>query len=305
MSEMTWPPSAAEIEDLHRAGETDLVEFKRQWPDLTNADGKARLAKSVMALANTVPPDRFALLIFGLDEHSLEWAPSVSPTLPSQEAVQSILAAAIVPPTRIRHARREFRGREIDVLGIELSPVRPHYAGREIPGVLSLNLVYVRRGRTVSALTPPEIDALYSEGRARASPPPDASPLRWGFVHTGQWDFAKHLTLRIRNSGQTPVVGVNVLVDVVLRRDPSVLERQHLLTAAILQSGEARDVPVRLDRPNFYKVSHLPNGARSIHQIQNFGTYIGDRWLDVTAQVSYCDTDGLLRSEHQSLAVEA
>src|SRR6266568_4839052 len=51
------PLSNRDLEGLIAIGETDLIEFKRQWYDLDEAEGKARLTQDVLALSNTVRRD--------------------------------------------------------------------------------------------------------------------------------------------------------------------------------------------------------------------------------------------------------
>jgi hypothetical protein len=52
---MEWPPTESEIRALPRR-EHALLEYKRQWYDLSSKQGKAEFVKDVLAMANTTAP---------------------------------------------------------------------------------------------------------------------------------------------------------------------------------------------------------------------------------------------------------
>lgn len=76
------------LADLIRTGETHLVEFKREWWDLTANRGKA---KHVLAMANSLAPGESGFLVFGVEDKKAGGAVVGVSASPPQEAVAQIL----------------------------------------------------------------------------------------------------------------------------------------------------------------------------------------------------------------------
>jgi len=60
--------TAKDLKGLIATGESDLIEFKEKWYDLSVKEGKAVLVKDVLALANTVRPEAPGYLLIGVDD---------------------------------------------------------------------------------------------------------------------------------------------------------------------------------------------------------------------------------------------
>lgn len=168
--EVQWPLSDDDIRLLLTAGESDLLEFKREWFDLRHAEGKAVLAKAVLALANTVRPNDTGFLVFGVEDEKRGYQLIGVKKPPDPETVSNIVADYVHPPADVRCRHYAFGDHVLSVLAVFWSAASPHHSIREFPGILSKNLVYVRRDRTTGTLTLPEIEMMIREKDARLGP---------------------------------------------------------------------------------------------------------------------------------------
>src|SRR5262245_34654502 len=152
---------------LVKAGETDLVEFKREWWDLTTNRGKAQLARHTLAMANTVASGQSGLLIFGVTDSKAGGAIVGVPLTPSQESIAQILDVYTHPAPRIRLSEITYGDKRVSVLEILWNEFQPHYATRDIDTDLSTDAVYVRRAGTVGRLKPTEFEYMVRAKDAR------------------------------------------------------------------------------------------------------------------------------------------
>jgi hypothetical protein len=289
--------SSAELRRAIVGGESDLVEFKRQWPDLTTKEGTARFAKSVLALANTARPDEPGLLLVGVTDDKS--AVGVS-NQPSAERVSNIVSDYVRPPADVQSRDYELDGVTLSGVLVHWSPTRPHHALRDFPGILERDRVYVRRDKTIGILTIPEIEAMIREKDQRLGPVVGQDPIQFGFVQSNVTGGDK-LVARVTNVTTEPVSGVDVQFDVRGLRDPRLVSRQPRLGGATLGPGESREVELRLTDPDFYLVAiDEVTGHRTATLVRDYGRIMGDMWFDVTLHVHYRDRDGFIRHAQQS-----
>lgn len=297
------PLSPEDLEHLVAAGESDLVEFKRQWYDLEQPDGKARLAPDVLALANTVRPDAAGFLLIGVDNKGTVTGVQ---NPPDPETVTNILANYIHPPADIRCRQYTIRGQTVSVLAVSWSPARPHYSPRQHPGILAKEVVYVRRDRTTGTLTLPEIETMLREKDAHLGPLIGQEPIQCGFVQKAEAYKGSGFVVRVTNVTTEPVGGVDVMIDVRNARNPELFYRAPKLGNATLQPGASREVELSLNEIDFYLATFDPStGERKWMSVSNLGAHQGDRWLDVTLHVNYRDRDGFIRHLERHVALDA
>jgi len=294
--------STEDLEKLVAAGESDLVEFKRQWYDLEQPEGKARLAQDVLALANTVRPDAPGFLLIGVDDDRTVVGVQQPP---DPETITNILANYIHPPADVRCRHYEIAGITLSVLTVSWSPARPHHSPRQHPGILAKEVVYVRRDRTTGTLTLPEIELLIREKDARFGPLISREPIQCGFVQKAEAYKGSGLVARVTNVTTEPVGGVDVMIDVRSARNPELFYRARKLGNATLQPGESREVELASREIDFYLATFDPStGGRKWTRV-DFGRHVGDLWLDATLHVDYRDQQGFIRHIEQRVALDA
>jgi hypothetical protein len=291
------------VNSLISAGESDLIEFKRQWYDLEQAEGKARLAQDVLALANTVRPDAPGFLLIGVDNDRTVVGVQEPP---KPETISNILANYIHPPADVRCRHTEIGERTVSILTVSWSPARPHYSPRQHQGILAKDVVYVRRDRTTGTLTLPEIEALIREKDAHFGPLIGREPVQCGFVQKLEAYKGSGLVARVTNVTTEPVGGIDVTIDVQSARNPDLFYRARKVVNVVLPPGESREVELHMNEIDFYLSYFNPaSGERVWTRVADFGRYLGDPWLNATLHVHYRDRDGFIRHVEQRVALDA
>lgn len=299
-----WPLSPDVVADLARRGESDVIEYKRQWQDLDVAANKAQLAKSVLALANTVQVHERAYLLVGVRDEKEGGGIVGVIEPPDPERVITILSNYTMPPINARCRHHETPHGVVSVLEMRGSPAKPHHAPREHGGVLSLNTVYVRRDRVIATLTLPEIEMMIREKDARLGPIRTSRILACGFVGSGAWDTSRVVTARITNLADEPIGGIEVFFDVQVAREPGLFYRLRKLSNVTLEANESREAEFRMNEVTFYQSRDTQPGVRELYSIRDFGTRVGERWLNTTLRVYFRDRDGFIQEETRHLAVD-
>lgn len=300
---LTEPLSEAFLEHLLAAGESDLVEFKREWYGIGHAEGKALLAKDVLALANTVRPNAPGFLVIGVDDERRGSRVVGVEDPPDPETISNIVANYVHPPANLQCRHYSVCGRQVSVIVVSWSPARPHHSVREYTGILSTNVVYVRRDRTIGRMTLPEIESMIREKDARLGPLVTREAIQCGFVQKPNGGGSA-LVARVTNVTTEPVSGVDVAFDVRNARNPEYFYRARKLGNATLGPGESREAELRISEITFYVPTLLETGERQATSPQNFGSFTGDRWLDVTLHVDYRDREGFIRHVEQRVVVD-
>jgi Schlafen, AlbA_2 len=300
-----WPLTDEQLRGVIALGETALVEFKREWWTQNNGAAKAKIARAVMALANSVGPDELALLVVGVDDerHGGGFVPITDAPIP--EAVVQVLSGFIHPPPRIDCRRFILPEGEVSAIAVFHTPTRPHLCIREYSEVLSTKDVYVRRGNQVGTLTVPELERMIREKDASLGPLEERGPVEFGIVAKDDTSV-KQLTFRLQSVLTEPVTQVDVVVDVHVMRDRSICARVRKLTGATLQPGEVIELVISATEieHSLYKVFWV--GEPPKRELVNYHdlTFVGDRWWDVDARVTYRNRDGFLRSQSATAVVD-
>jgi hypothetical protein len=303
--DLSEPPSPAELERIIAAGESDFAEFKQEWWDLDQPVGKALLTKTVLALANSVRPDNPSYLLIGVDDEGEVVGVDNKP-IPAPETVSNILSNYVNPPAALQCRHVEFRQRIVSVLTIAWSPARPHHALRQHEGLLLINVVYVRRDRTIGTLTLPEIERMIREKDAHLGPLIGGEPIQAGFIEKAEVSGGGALVVRVSNVTTEPVTAVDVMFDVRHARNPELFHRTRKLHSVTLSPGESREVQFRPNEIDFYTAPlDIATGERKWFSVRNLGSHIGDHWLDVILHVDYRDRDGFIRHVEQRIALDA
>ena len=142
------------LADLIRMGETDHIEFKREWWDLKTNRGKGLLAKHVLAMANSLATGESGFLIFGVEDPKTGGAVVGVSATPPQETGAQILDIYTNPVPRIRLSELVYEGKKVSILEVVWSEFQPHYATRDVDTDLSTDATYTRRADTVTRTGP-------------------------------------------------------------------------------------------------------------------------------------------------------
>ena len=142
-----WPLTAAQLESVISLGETTLVEFKREWWSGSGTEGKAKIARAVMALSNTVGRAELDLIVIGVADEAVGGSIVSVVAEPASEAAVQILSGYMSPPANIDCRHYDLPAGRVSVIGVFHSEARPHHPTREYSEVLSTRDVYVRRGK--------------------------------------------------------------------------------------------------------------------------------------------------------------
>jgi schlafen family protein len=295
------PLSEELLRQLIRADESDTVEFKQEWYDLSHKEGKALLVKDVLALANTISRETPGFLIIGVDNERRIVGVKQRP---DPETVSNIVAAYVQPPATVRCRHHKVGEVDVSVLTISWSPARPHHSLRDHPGILARNVVYVRRDRTIGTLTLPEIEVMIREKDARLGPLITSEPIQFGVVEKA--DSGRGVLIaRVTNVTGEPVGGVDLMIDVRNARNPELFYRTRKLSNAMLEGGQSREVEFPLGEINFYLATfNQITGDRDWTSVRHLG-HEGDRWFDVTLHLDYRDRNGFIKHLEQRVALDA
>jgi len=277
------------------------VEFKCEWYDLQRKEGKALFVKDVLALANTIDADTTGFLFVGVDDDRKVVGVREGP---DAETISNIIAAYVQPPPNVQCRDHKVGKVEVSVVSIQWSPARPHHSIRDHPGILSRDLVYVRRDRTIGTATLPEIEVMIREKDARLGPIIRGDPIQFGFVERAD-PSTRVLTARVTNVTTEPVGGVDLGIDARNARNPELFYRGLKLSNATLEPGQSREVEFRLSEVTFYLATFDPTtGDRKWSTVRDL-THLGDWWLDITLHVNYRSRDGFIRHLEQRVVLSS
>jgi hypothetical protein len=130
------------IEDILEKGETEIIEFKRGWPD-----SASRVAKELVAFANTWG----GVLIFGInDEHELVGVEEVDRL---KNRVTGVAHQNIAPALDVSIDTRQVEGDNIVLIKVPRGPNQPYSTEEKI---------YRRKGPTSVAISGSEIAKYYA-----------------------------------------------------------------------------------------------------------------------------------------------
>lgn len=290
------------LERLISGRESELVEFKREWYDLQQKEGKATFAKDVLALANTVRPESPGFLLIGVTDDGTMVGVKAPP---DAETVSNILSSYVHPPAPVQCRHHTTGDVVISVLTVAWTPARPHHSLRSHPGILATDAVYVRRDRTIGTATLPELEAMIREKDAHIGPYISGDPIQCGFVQKMEVHTGRPFVARVTNLTTEAITDVSVTIDVRNARNPDLFFRSRKLMNAALNPGESQEVELANNDITFYLATFdRGSGDRGWTNVGDVGRCEGDRWLDVTLHVDYRDRSGMLSHVARSLSVD-
>jgi predicted HTH transcriptional regulator len=106
------------ISALIAGGETDLVEFKREWWDLDSKLGKGHFVKDVLAMANAVTPTESGFIVVGVEDRKVGGGVLGVSNTPPQETVAQILNTYTTPVPRIRLDEALCAGNKLSIIEV-------------------------------------------------------------------------------------------------------------------------------------------------------------------------------------------
>ncbi len=271
--------------------ESNLLEFKREWYELSSKAGKAEFVKDVLALANSTVPTKSGFLVIGIEDDGEERLVGV-PHSPTAEQLAQILASWIEPVPDVSFQQVDVSGTTIDVLEVAHAPFRPYYAIRDFPQVLSTNLVYVRRGPTIGTLTIPELEIMIRQKGAILKTVASSDPVVSGFIEIPNAGSPFRLVGRVQNISDRPVI-LSTVWNVVWARDARAVYRRPSFSGRTLYPGEAVE-----DENDLSSVYFYVEGTQVAR-----GTDVGNRLFDVRWNVHYRDHQGFFQSAEHFILV--
>lgn len=282
------------LHELLSRPESAHLDFKEKWWDLGAKSGKAAFVKDVLAMANSLQESQSAYIVVGVSDDRVVIGASAEDR-PTEEQISQILGAfthstpKVTPFFQIDHG-----GVELDAIRIDWSPYQPHYATRDVQGVLSASDAYTRIGSTNGVLTLPELETFIRAKDARLGRPVVGEPLAVGFVEIPMRAGEK-LAVRIVNQTEEPVEGIWAVVDVELvhPRGEGWVTRERPLNGLTLQPGESREFNFNPHDMPYHDVQ-----SRQQHQGMAWG-----RWVNVRLQVTYRERSGLLEIIEREISV--
>ena len=224
--QLGWPPTDAEVRSLIAADESRLLEFKREWYDLSQVPAKAEMVRDLLALANSAYLDAPAILVVGVEDRKHGGAiVGLEGPIDLDQMVQ-VYSSYATPCPDFRLSRREISGVHINLIGVFVTPTRPYYATRDLNPSLRSNVFYIRRSSVIGQMTAPEIlTILASDAQLRGERHPAEEALLVGFVEKGAWSGPHGPIVRVANLTDAQLTDVELVFDVRLSRDPASFTR--------------------------------------------------------------------------------
>ena len=156
------------LTDLVDEWETTSVEFKREL-DLDADEGKRRLVRSALALANTKASGR-RFMVVGYDPKTHAFSRSVDERLTS-DRIEDVLAAYTDPVPDVRYRTDAVAGGTVGMVEVLRNAEHLPYRVRKAMRGLSVGAVLVRHGSHIDAPTTRELADLERESKiARGEP---------------------------------------------------------------------------------------------------------------------------------------
>lgn len=275
---------------------------------LSTKEGKAVLAKDILAFANSLDVGERAFILFGVRDprsgggvvaiDSQEW--------PSAEQVAQVLADYTAPPPRTSFRVVTTTAGAVGVLSITGVSARPHHAVRAHDGILSPNIVYLRRDQLNGIASSREVEQMIRQSMGEGGRRADQAPLKIGFVGRDSTSGSRSLVVRVTNVTDTAVAGIEVLIDFQHMSEPGLSARHGLLTNMTLGPGESREATLQQSDVQMTLRTVAPGTPPQMLRVlaSRLGSHIGDWWVDATLRVFYRDSDGFLHQLTSSIALD-
>jgi hypothetical protein len=273
------------ISALIAGGETDLVEFKREWWDLDSKLGKGHFVKDVLAMANAVTPTESGFIVVGVEDRKVGGGVLGVSNTPPQETVAQILNTYTTPVPRIRLDEALCAGNKLSIIEVIWTEYHPYFATRDVDTVLSTDAVYTRRAGTVGRLKPVEFERLIRAKETRLGKITELSPLNVGFVELPMIGGSEKVSIRVENITEEPVTNINASVDIILVQYRRAVYRRRLILDLTLEPGQTREFDFRTSDGSYYD----ENG-----KVLNLRGSMGTTWIDLCLRLTYRGRDGFL-----------
>ncbi len=118
----------ANLPSLIRGEESDLLEFKERWYDLDSNQGKAKLARDVMAIANSLGQSETGQIIIGVTDSRHGGKVRGVTEEPSSERIHQILSGYCNPMPDLSIYHFDYCDARVGVIHIPWSEYQPHIA---------------------------------------------------------------------------------------------------------------------------------------------------------------------------------
>lgn len=272
-----------ELRQLTTLPESTLHEYKQQWYNLDNGQGKGDFVKDVLALANSAQPAKPARIVFGVrdQKHGGGVIGLEQPQHPERTA--SILASHTLPVVGAQLFNGKVDGKNVDVLTVNWSKYGPHHSIRDMDKLLRSDVLYTRRECSIGVMTMDEMETAFRDKDFRLGRRVATEPLQIGFVEITDWSYGK-VVARITNVIEQEVSGIHSMFEITLRPQPSVLVRQKAFHDLQLAPQEQRESEIFL--PDIY----VPSFQKTFRDISD----INLRHIDLTFRVRYRALSGLI-----------
>lgn len=275
------------LAELVRQPEGQLLEFKREWFDLSSPREKARLARVVCAMANGLAEGQRGYVVIGREDPDRGGEVVGVDDPPTPEQVTEILSRHLGPaPDVTVYPRIKCGGKQLSVIEVRWSVYHPHYSTRDVDSVLSTDQVLVRSGATTRNLKPSELELMIRAKDARIGTPSTDGPLIVGFVDLPT-RAGSSASIRIRNVSGEPIEGISAVVDIERVFPPGFVHRMRLLGGLTLRPDETRELTVRPSQADFYTFDGQP--------LDDSGK-IWSHWLNLVLHLTYRDQHGIIQS---------
>jgi Putative DNA-binding domain len=291
---MEWPPQATSLKAVLSTQEHALLEYKRQWYDLSTKRGKAEFVKDVLAMANATEPATPGYILVGVEDVKLGSGIIGVTDPPSNEQLQQVLASYTTPAPELDCVHVPLDGKIVSAMRITWTPSLPYHAIRDHEGVLDDRLVYTRRGATIGVLRGPEIEALIRHKQNPLQFPPGEGLVAVGFVENGSARSNASVLARIVNLTETEITGLSVLWDVQLPAWPEIFSRTQTFFNGSLAPGETKE-------EEFAPSDQYYVGANDKVNVRS-GSYEGTRWFDITLRVQFRDRNGFFQQVERRIS---
>ena len=291
-----WPPNANWLQTVLKERESQLVDVKREWYDLSGGMGKATFVKDVLAIANSLRPSESGAIVFGVAEELKRLVAIGVANAPDEEQVSQILATYTSPVPQTRLGVLREKGKSISVLRIEWTDQHPYWSTRDADSILSSEKLYLRRGPTVGAGKGPEMEALIRQKDSRLGTTICSDPLAVGFIQDGSWAANSRVMARVACLSDEPVEAIGVVFDVTLPAVPGVFQRIRRFAGRTLNPGESLEIEFELKPGQFYG-----SGDGGYVKLPMSGSIV--EMADVLLVVTYRDKAGFIQRLESRLSL--
>lgn len=287
--------------------EGPLLDFKEQAPDFDSAKGKSEFAKDVLAFANSLDAGESAFVLYGVRDARRGGGVQGLHAAPTAEQVSQVLSDFTAPPPKTAFRLVDTEWGRVGVLSIVGVSARPHHATRAFEGSLNPSIVYVRRDQVNAAATSREVELMIRQSLGEGGRRIDQAPLKVGFVGRDRHSGLRTLIVRVTNTTETAVAGVEVLVDFQHMSLPGLSARRGVFTNMTLAPGESREATVEVTNLQFTVRAIDPGPPPRVQRVlaERFGTHVGDWWMDAILRVFFRDADGFLHQLTSTLALDS